>query len=485
MRFLYLCLSALLLILSFPRPNLFPFAWFSLSLFIVSLKGEPPFRAFFFGWLFGFIFIGGLLYWILLFGFIPWFALALYQGFFFALFALLFSLLKGERLWGSILFASLWTGIEYIRSWGKFGFTWGSLAQSQFLDYPLLGITKIGGMFLLSFLIAFINGAIALHPFKKAWKIAISILFISHLLGYSINQIYRPEKQFKVAILQAGEGERVTEQAGLWSSPSVDQLIHIYDSLLDKIDKADLLVFPETAFPVSLPDVAYVREWVSETAKKKNSNILIGSPVEEEGKIYNSALLFSPKGEIIGRYDKVQLVPFGEFVPWRKKFPWLKKLGVRDFDFTPGEGWFPLKCKRFSLGVMICFESIFPKIAREMCFKGADFLVVITNDSWFGRTWAAEQHLAFSALRACEEGRYLLRSATTGISAFIAPDGQILKRTKLFTPAIIVGEIGKGKNTLYTYIGDYLLFFLLLPIPIEAIRRIVSRRGEAEEARKW
>lgn len=476
MNLLLLCFSALTLVFSFPRVKFFPLSWFALVPFLIVIKGKKPWPALFWGWLFGFLFIGGLLYWILLFGFIPWLALAIFEGFYFAIFSFLFAFLKRDGIWGALIFASLWVGVEYLRSLGKFGFTWGSLAQSQFLDVPLLGITKLGGMFFLSYIVAFLNGLLALSPLKKGAKNFLLALFFAHIVGLALNAIYYPQGNIRVAVMQAGEGERVTQQAGLWSSPSTDELIRIYNFLFKDMDSPRLIVFPETAFPVSLPDVDSVKKWVENKAREKGSYIVIGSPVEEMGKIFNSAFLFSPEGQILGRYDKVQLVPYGEFVPWRSRFPWLKKLGVRDFDFTPGKGWYPLRGGDFSIGVMICFESIFPKIAREMALKGADILAVITNDSWFGRTWAAEQHLAFSCLRASEEGRYLLRSATTGISAIIAPNGRILQKSELFQPALLEGEIGKGRNTPYTFVGDYILFLLLLPIPLEILRRTVGSK---------
>ncbi|MBC7329720.1 apolipoprotein N-acyltransferase [bacterium] len=467
MSLFFLCSSALLLVLAFPRANLFPIAWFALVPFIIVIKGRKPINAFFLGWFFGFVFIGCLLYWILIFGIIPWIALSLFEGFYFALISLFFSLLKREDWQGALIFASIWTGFDYLRSLGRFGFTWGSLAQSQYLDTPLLGICKIGGMFLLTFILAMHNGFLALLPLKRGIKSSLLTLIIAHIIGFGMNILYHPkEGNIRVAVTQAGIGERVTRQAGLWSSPSIDELMRAYEPMLRGLPRQDLIVFSETAFPVSIPDVQKVREWVENLAREKNSYVLIGSPIEEKGRIYNSALLFSPDGKIMGRYDKVQLVPFGEFVPWRKIFPWLKKLGVRDFDFTPGKGWHPLECKGFSLGPIICFESIFPRIAREYSIKGADILVVITNDSWFGRTWAGEQHLAFSSLRACEEGRYLLRATTTGISAIIAPDGKILKRAGLFVPAVLVGKVGEGKNTPYTYLGDYILLLLFLPMLI-------------------
>ena len=478
MNFLPLCFSALFLVLAFPRANIFPIAWFALAPFIIVIKDKKPLKAFLLGWLYGFLFYCGLLYWILIFGIIPWIALALFEGFYLALIALFFSILKQRNWQGALIFASIWTAFDYARSLGKFGFTWGSLAQSQYLDIPLLGLSKIGGMFFLTFVLAFQNALLALTPLKKGFKYVLISLILAHIFGYGLNILYYPKgKNIKISVTQAGIGERVTHQAGIWSSPSTEELIRAYDPLLKGLQKQDLIVFSETAFPVSIPDVHYVREWVENLAREKKSYVLIGSPIEEGGKIYNSALLFSPEGKIIDRYDKVQLVPFGEFVPWRKRLPWLKKLGVRDFDFSKGKGWYPMLCGGFSIGTMICFESIFPKIARCLALKGADVFVVITNDSWFGKTWAAEQHLAFSSLRACEEGRYLLRATTTGVSAIIAPDGKILKRAGLFVPAILTGEVGKGKNTPYTYLSDNIVFFLFLPM-LMAILSYRKRRKQ-------
>ncbi|MGB9876359.1 MAG: apolipoprotein N-acyltransferase [bacterium] len=476
MSFLLICFSALLLVLAFPRAGFFPLAWFALVPFILSIKDKKPLKAFLFGWFFGFLFIAGLLHWILLFGVIPWLALALFEGVYFGFVSLFFSLLRSKDWKGAFIFASLWVGFEYVRSLGRFGFTWGALAQSQYLDTPLLGLTKIGGMFFLSFVIAFTNALLAFNLNRKGIKEIVFCLIIAHIIGFGLNFIYYPrEKTIEVAVTQAGIGERITQRAGIFQSPSTEELIKAYAPLFENISPVNLILFSETAFPVSIPDVEYVRQWVENLAREKKSFILIGSPIEERGKIYNSALLFSPEGKIIGRYDKVHLVPFGEFVPWRKNFPWLKKLGVRDFDFTPGNKWYPLHCDGFSLGTMICFESIFPNIAREYALRGADILVVITNDSWFGRTWAAEQHLAFSSLRACEEGRYLLRATTTGISAIIAPNGKILKRADLFQPALLEGVVGKGTNTPYTYLGDYLLYLFFLPVLIRALGLIKRR----------
>lgn len=423
--------------------------------------------------------MGGLLYWIWIFGFIPWFLLALFQGFYFAIFALLFSLLKREGVWGAILSASLWVGIDYLRGIGKFGFTWGTLAQSQFLDVPLLGICKIGGMWLLTFCIVFSNAILTFLAPRKKFLYWMGFLLLLHLLGFACNKIWYATPRFEVAIMQAGEGQRLLEERTIWGSPSISQLIETYRSLAEKIGKPSLIVFPETAFPVSILEVKSVENWLAMLARSKNAYVLVGTPVEENGKIFNRAFLFSPEGEIVDKYDKVHLVPYGEFVPGRERFPWLKKFGIRDFDFSPGKEWRPLPAGGIDIGVMICFESIFPWIGRKLVRDGADVLVVMTNDSWFGRTWAAEQHLAFSALRASEEGSYLIRATTSGISALIAPNGRILQRTPLFQPAFLEGKVGKAKPTPYTFLGDSLMYvfygFLLWEI-LGKLRKALWRK---------
>ena len=188
-----------------------------------------------------------------------------------------------------------------------------------------------------------------------------------------------------------------------------------------------------------------------------------GSPdMGEDGRLYNTAFLLGTDGQIHGRYDKRHLVPFGEYVPLQQVFFFLDKLvvGIGDFGRGRRATVFSLDGVRFS--VMICYEAIFPGEVREFGRDGAEFLVNITNDAWFGRSGAPSQHLAMAAMRAVENGMYLVRAANTGISAVVAPTGEILAETGIFTEATLLGTIHpRLRETPYTRYGDMLAWVCL------------------------
>jgi apolipoprotein N-acyltransferase len=170
--------------------------------------------------------------------------------------------------------------------------------------------------------------------------------------------------------------------------------------------------------------------------------MLVGSPdLGADGLLYNSAFLIDRDGRLAGRYDKRHLVPFGEYVPLQRVFFFLNKLVTGIGDFGPGQTAtvFADGLGRFS--VMICYEVIFPGEVREFTQAGAQLLVNITNDAWFGRSGAPYQHLAMAAIRAVENGSYLIRAANTGVSAIIAPTGEILRQTPIFTEAVLTGTV--------------------------------------------
>jgi apolipoprotein N-acyltransferase len=191
--------------------------------------------------------------------------------------------------------------------------------------------------------------------------------------------------------------------------------------------------------------------------------MLVGSPdVGDDGRLYNTAFLLGRDGRIQGRYDKRHLVPFGEYVPLHQVFFFLDKLvvGIGDFGWGQRATVFSLNGARFS--VMICYEAIFPDEVREFVRDGAEFLVNITNDAWFGRSGAPSQHLAMAAMRAVENGMYLVRAANTGITAVVAPTGEILAETGIFTEAALLGTIHpRLGETPYSRFGDVLAWVCL------------------------
>jgi apolipoprotein N-acyltransferase len=170
---------------------------------------------------------------------------------------------------------------------------------------------------------------------------------------------------------------------------------------------------------------------------------------------YNSAYLLDPDGNILGRYDKVHLVPYGEYIPLKRFFPFLGKITEAVGNFVPGQKGQVLSWEGKNVGILICFEIIFPELSRAMALNGAQILVNMTNDAWFGRSSAPYQHLSMAVFRAVETRRALARSANTGISAFIDPSGRIMDQTPLYEEAARTQALPlMTENTFYTRYGD-------------------------------
>jgi apolipoprotein N-acyltransferase len=227
-------------------------------------------------------------------------------------------------------------------------------------------------------------------------------------------------------------------------------------------DSPELIIWPETATPFYFlhPYENKLSAIVQQGIKYAGAWFLIGSPanVQQKGsELYlNSAYLMDPEAKEIGRYDKVHLVPYGEYVPLRKWFPFVDKLVYGIGDFSSGKKGSTLSWKDVKLGVQICFEVIFPGLARASVNNGADILINITNDAWFGRSSAPYQHLSMTIFRAVENRRALVRCANTGISCFIGPSGRIFSPTPLYSDEVLTREVPvmKTEPTIYTRFGD-------------------------------
>jgi apolipoprotein N-acyltransferase len=241
---------------------------------------------------------------------------------------------------------------------------------------------------------------------------------------------------------------------------------------------AKLIVWPEAAVTGSLGGDQYTQSRVRDLAEDADALLLVGGRDEDgQGRVYNSAFLIGPKEGILSRYAKVHLVPFGEYVLWRRQLPFLRYYRVTEYDLSPGKGYNLLRGGGLKVGTAICFESIFPDILRRMTASGAEVLCVITNDSWFGKTAAAEQHMSMSVFRAVENRRYLLRAASTGVSCIINPRGRILVRSGIFRRASLESEIKTCSiETFYTRHGNWFVFACFALVSLFALNAI-TRRG--------
>jgi len=228
----------------------------------------------------------------------------------------------------------------------------------------------------------------------------------------------------------------------------------------------DLVIWPEAATPFFLQDQSKLAQQVKQLPRQFNTPLLVGSPTYRqlssgEYQYYNSAYLFSSTGEVLGRSDKIHLVPFGEYVPLGRLLAFIDKLVVGVGDFSPGEVR-PLPLNGYDLGVLVCYEAIFPQLAREYVRRGSGLLVNLTNDAWFGRSSAPYQLLAMTRFRAIENRIWIARAANTGISALISPAGRVTLAGPIFKPLQLSGLVGLGSEaTLYTRFGDVFAYICL------------------------
>jgi apolipoprotein N-acyltransferase len=267
-----------------------------------------------------------------------------------------------------------------------------------------------------------------------------------------------------VAIVQGN-----IDQSVKWDEDYQDKTLSLYTNLtqITYTFKPQLIVWPETSVPFFFQDYPGSVEQIYSIPVESGGHIIFGSPAyEREGgeiKYFNRAYFLSTTGTT-SYYDKVHLVPFGEYVPLKRFLPFVNRLVQAAGDFSPGKDIVPLKAEDLALGPLICYEAIFPELARTHVKKGAEILVNLTNDAWFGMTSAPYQHLIMSVFRAVENRKPLIRAANTGFSAFIDPYGRITLIGTLFSEEVLIGKIKAGSDsmTFYSRYGDIFIYIILL-----------------------
>lgn len=471
--------SGLLLALAFPRPDWAGLAWVALLPLLTAVDERTPAVAFRRGWLSGLAFYLGTLYWI-----VPTIAaytpipaaaavlplvllsgvLAAYTGAFAA--GTVFAARHGVN---PALFAPLWwVALEWLRSWFLTGFPWVSLGYSQYRQPALIQIAEITGVYGVSALVVLFNVVVFTvlrrrgTPRLRAAQFGILTLL---LLGVFLFGTWRPRdlarrapaQHLRAAVIQGN-----IPQHRKWDPAYQEATVGIYERLSRDAARqgATLIVWPETAAPFFFQLDGPFAQRVRALARETGTWLLFGSPAfapgpDTEPRLRNRAYLLTPDGEIAAFYDKVHLVPFGEYVPLPSLLFFLAPAVEGFGGFVPGAGVVNLPFGPHRAGPLICYEAIFPALARRFVAAGADVLVSLTNDAWYGDTSAPDQHLAMAALRAVENRVPVIRAANTGFSAFVHPDGRILERTELFTPAVRVTNLAwPPVETWYTRHGD-------------------------------
>jgi apolipoprotein N-acyltransferase len=485
-------LSGFMLTASFP-PSPFSFlAWVALVPLLKSLDNATPSSALRLGFLAGFAHSMTLIYWVIIvmghYGGLPLtvsvsilILFSLYLSIYPALFAWGYTLI-GSSFLGSFKAAALWVALEYVRANILTGFPWCLLGHTQYLNLDVIQVADLVGAYGISFVIVLSNtliyGLLLEHNFRR-WKLEtpLVLLALALTLGYGhyrMSDSRTSRETLKVAIVQGN-----IDQSIKWNPAYQEKTIQIYRDLTLKSRPfgPNLVVWPETAVPLFFQEKTPLARSVLQTARDVGAYIIFGSPAyrREKGSVafFNRAYLVSPSAEILGYYDKVHLVPFGEYVPMKRFLPFVQRLVVSAGDFLPGHHVAPLKFPKAAAGVLICFESIFPELARAMTRNGAALLVNLTNDAWYGMSSAPFQHFSMAVFRAVENRRPLVRAANTGISAFILPSGKIVEQSDLFTEALLTKEIPLPDSglTIYTRYGD---FFAVALTILSAVNILLS-----------
>jgi apolipoprotein N-acyltransferase len=487
-------LSAGLLILAFPGPDLGFLSWVALVPWFFALRKQKPKSAFFLSWLVGLIFFSGIIYWVNYVTSLGFTLLVLYLGLYFAVFGLVFSInSKQSTLKSLFLIPCLWVGLEYIRSHVFTGFGWALLGYSQYRYLPVIQISDITGAYGVSFLIVLVNAGIYYATGKsqvKKYRFLIPVFLLTALfLGYGWFKTGQQPggKNIKVSVIQGN-----IPQVMKWDPDARDFILERYLQLTEEAasEQPELIIWPETSVPGYLENEKALLKKLKALSKKVSpSSLLLGTPHIDERKIFNSATLMS-KGEVIKRYDKVHLVPFGEFVPLPRifsRFAFASLIG----GFTPGEEYtvFSLsdekgdrllfteepesKSSLSPFSVLICFEDVVAPLAGRFVRSGAQFLVNMTNDAWFGDSSEPRQHLQASVFRAVENRVNVVRSANTGISCFINPRGRILAEVSDASGRDVCVEGEKTQEltisspaSIYTRFGDVFAWVCLLMVAL-------------------
>lgn len=458
-----------------------------------ALRGVRPRRGALLGLVFGIAGYGAILYWILRFGDLAFGALTLVSAASVALFGLLVPFLRrpGHPVRNAAGVAALWTVIDHLRgSWPFGGFTWGALGVSQADDRVLVRLAIVTGVAGVTFVVVFVAALLE----EAAWgggegrrRAGRILLAAAVVLAPALIPFSTPDGSLlDIATLQVDvrvpPGTSTAEGDRIVAARHVALSNRLAASLAEGGPTPDLVLWGEGALDPAAAADAAVMQTVRAAVARVGAPAVIGAVLDDpDGSQHTSVLAFDGNGAPAGRYDKVHLVPYGEYVPFRARLGFIEVLDQIPVDRVPGErihtiapGGLP------AFGTPICFENSFPALPRAFVRAGATFLVVPVNNASYGFTAASDQHLQMSRIRAIETGRWVIDAAISGVSAFIGPDGRVHARTELYEDAILRALIRTSQElTPYVRLGDWFVWvcaFVTMGIAIAPPRRQTSER---------
>ncbi|HEX8984018.1 MAG TPA: apolipoprotein N-acyltransferase [Bryobacteraceae bacterium] len=464
--------TSLLLILAFPSFDIALLAPFALAPLLVASAREPGAkRRFLLGWAAGILYWAGVCYWVEYVlakhgGMAPWAAWLA-----FALFSLakalhlgVFALAAGPllaRRWALVTVPALWVAME--RTHGDLGFAWLALGNAGVDMSMAARLAPYTGVYGISFVFAMMAAAIALLALRRP-RIELAPLAVLLLLAL-LPKLPEARRGDETAVLVQPNASETAAWTPEWVAGMRERMqsLSLRAALAPGAPPPALIVWPEAPLPQYYDGDPAFRDAVNGLARRTGAYLIVNAtPYTAAGAPLNSALLISPEGTMLGRYDKMNLVPFGEFVPWPFK-ALVDKMSTEAGDFAPGRRQVTLPAGAHRIGAFICYESVFPNFVRRFARDGADLYVNISNDGWYGRSAAREQHLKIVRMRAVESRRWILRATNDGVTSTIDPAGRVWRNLPPYTDgAARTGYSYVNRTTFYSRHGDWFVWVAVL-----------------------
>lgn len=372
------------------------------------------------------------------------------------------------HLWAPVI----WVATELGRLHLLGGFPWELVGYSQTFVTPIAQLASVLGVYGVSALVVFVNACVALALVGSGRRRGLAIaaaavgVAVTALLGSARvrdGRLVSAGQPFKVGLLQGNIAQDLKWDPGMRRT-ILDRYLGLARQAATS--GAELVVWPESATPFAFDGDVMAQEEIRQLSRETGVFQLVGTTEVEPGTpaaFYNSAVLLDPQGDTAGVYRKIRLVPFGEYVPLKGILFFVAPLVETVADFSPGRSGEPLPVNGSSVSTAICYEIIYPGLIRQFVVRGSQLLTAITNDAWYGTSSAPHQHFQQAAMRAIEQGRYLVRAANTGISGIVDPYGRVVSRTPLFETRLVTGEVRMlTALTVYGRIGDVFAYACLV-----------------------
>lgn len=494
------CASGLLLALSFPRFGHPAFGWIALAPLLVLLTSGSLLRAFTLGLTTGVVYFGGTLYWITrvmaVYGGLHWTVAVLvnallvaYLALYPAVFAVIVRRFVSRYGVGGLMAAPLaWVATELGRTHLFTGFPWVLLGYSEATVLPIAQLASVFGVYGVSAIVAAVSATLAIAAVaprtrgNRRWvPLVVVLAVVAGVAAWGSLRVARAESTTRGTPIRVGLVQGNVDQGEKWNPTRSAAIFDDYIAMTRQAigQGAEFVLWPESSTPFYFEEDRAGAERIRTIARQARVPILLGSDQIERGlptMYYNSAFLVEADGSVGGVYRKMHLVPFGEYVPLKPLLFFASPLVEAVSDFSAGTDASLLPVGGHRISTAICYEIVYPDLVRRFVREGSELITTITNDAWFGRTSAPYQHFDQAAMRAIEEGRYLVRSANTGISGIVDPYGRVLAKSDIYQRTVVTGQARfLDTATIYAETGDmfaYASAAMTIVLLIAARRRV-------------